>query len=39
MLAMHQSETAPLALFHEDDTFAGAISVADVVAAVLRKKT
>ena len=39
MLAMHQSEIAPLALFNDDDTFAGAISVADVVAAVLRKRT
>jgi glycine betaine/proline transport system ATP-binding protein len=37
MLAMHQSETAPLALFNEDNTFAGAIGVQDVLRAVLRR--
>jgi len=37
MLAMHCSETAPVALFNNDSTFAGAISVKDVLQAVLKK--
>jgi glycine betaine/proline transport system ATP-binding protein len=37
MLAMHKSETAPVALFNEDNTFAGAIGVKDVLRAVLKK--
>jgi glycine betaine/proline transport system ATP-binding protein len=37
MLAMHRSETAPVALFHEDDRFAGAIAVKDVLQAVLKR--
>lgn len=37
MLAMHQSDTAPVALFNDDNTFAGAIGVRDVLQAVLRR--
>jgi glycine betaine/proline transport system ATP-binding protein len=37
MLAMHRSETAPVALFNDDSTFAGAIGVKDVLQAVLKK--
>jgi glycine betaine/proline transport system ATP-binding protein len=37
MLAMHKSETAPVALFNDDNTFAGAIGVKDVLQAVLKK--
>jgi glycine betaine/proline transport system ATP-binding protein len=37
MLAMHKSETAPVALFNEDNTFAGAIGVKDVLRAVLKR--
>ena len=37
MLAMHKSETAPVALFNEDSTFAGAIGVKDVLQAVLKR--
>lgn len=37
MLAMHKSETAPVALFNEDNSFAGAIGVRDVLRAVLKK--
>ncbi len=37
MLAMHRSETAPVALFNDDNTFAGAIGVKDVLQAVLKK--
>jgi glycine betaine/proline transport system ATP-binding protein len=37
MLSMHQSETAPVALFHDDNTFAGAIGVKDVLRAVLKR--
>ena len=37
MLAMHKSETAPVALFNDDNTFAGAIGVKDVLRAVLKK--
>lgn len=38
MLAMHRSETAPVALFNEDNTFAGAIGVSDVLQAVLKRQ-
>jgi glycine betaine/proline transport system ATP-binding protein len=37
MLAMHKSETAPVALFNENNTFAGAIGVKDVLRAVLKR--
>jgi glycine betaine/proline transport system ATP-binding protein len=37
MLSMHKSETAPVALFNDDNTFAGAIGVKDVLQAVLKK--
>ena len=35
MLAMHRADTAPVALFNDDNTFAGAIGVRDVLQAVL----
>jgi glycine betaine/proline transport system ATP-binding protein len=38
MLAMHKSETAPVALFNDDNTFAGAIGVRDVLRAVLKRE-
>ena len=38
MLAMHRSETAPVALFNDDNTFAGAIGVKDVLQAVLKRQ-
>jgi glycine betaine/proline transport system ATP-binding protein len=37
MLAMHKSETTPVALCNEDNTFAGAIGVRDVLQAVLKR--
>jgi glycine betaine/proline transport system ATP-binding protein len=37
MLAMHQADVAPVALFNDDNTFAGAIGVRDVLQAVLRR--
>jgi glycine betaine/proline transport system ATP-binding protein len=37
MLAMHKSETAPVALFNDDNSFAGAIGVKDVLRAVLKR--
>ena len=37
MLAMHRADTAPVALFNDDNTFAGAIGVRDVLQAVLRR--
>ena len=37
MLAMHRSETAPVALFNDDNTFAGGIGVKDVLQAVLKR--
>jgi glycine betaine/proline transport system ATP-binding protein len=37
MLAMHQSQTAPVALFDESSRFVGAIGVRDVLSAVLRR--
>ncbi len=39
MLAMHKSETAPVALFNDDSTFAGAIGVKDVLRAVLKRES
>jgi glycine betaine/proline transport system ATP-binding protein len=39
MLAMHRADTAPVALFNDDNTFAGAIGVRDVLQAVLRKSS
>ncbi|MBG1232874.1 choline ABC transporter ATP-binding protein [Aestuariivirga litoralis] len=39
MLAMHMSETAPVALFNDDSTFAGAIGVRDVLRAVLKRES
>ena len=38
MLAMHKSETAPVALFNDDSTFAGSIGVRDVLRAVLKRE-
>ena len=37
MLAMHRSQTAPVALFDEASRFMGAIGVRDVLSAVLRR--
>ena len=37
MLAMHRSQTAPVALFDEASRFVGAIGVRDVLSAVLRR--
>lgn len=37
MLAMHRSQTAPVALFDEQSRFVGAIGVRDVLSAVLRR--
>jgi glycine betaine/proline transport system ATP-binding protein len=37
MLAMHSSQTAPVALFDEQSRFVGAIGVRDVLSAVLRR--
>jgi len=37
MHAMHQSRTAPVALFDEASRFVGAIGIADVLKAVLRR--
>jgi glycine betaine/proline transport system ATP-binding protein len=37
MLAMHKSETTPVALCNDDNTFAGAIGVKDVLQAVLKR--
>jgi glycine betaine/proline transport system ATP-binding protein len=37
MLAMHRSQTAPVALFDEQSRFVGSIGVRDVLSAVLRK--
>lgn len=38
MLAMHRSETAPVALFNDDNSFAGSIGVRDVLQAVLKRQ-
>src|SRR5690606_14320155 len=37
MLAMHRSQTAPVALFDDQSRFVGAIGVRDVLSAVLRR--
>lgn len=37
MFAMHQSQTAPVAIFDEQSRFIGAIGVRDVLKAVLRR--
>jgi glycine betaine/proline transport system ATP-binding protein len=37
MLAMHRSQTAPVAIFDESSRFIGAIGVRDVLSAVLRR--
>jgi glycine betaine/proline transport system ATP-binding protein len=37
MLAMHRADTAPVALFDENEHFVGAIGVRDVLQAVLRR--
>src|SRR5690606_5807137 len=37
MHAMHQSQTAPVALFDERSRFVGAIGVRDVLKAVIRR--
>jgi glycine betaine/proline transport system ATP-binding protein len=37
MLAMHRGDTAPVALFDENQRFVGAIGVRDVLQAVLRR--
>jgi glycine betaine/proline transport system ATP-binding protein len=37
MLAIHRSQTAPVALFDEQSRFVGAIGVRDVLSAVLRR--
>jgi glycine betaine/proline transport system ATP-binding protein len=37
MLAMHRGDTAPVALFDDDQRFVGAIGVRDVLQAVLRR--
>ncbi|WP_315924463.1 choline ABC transporter ATP-binding protein [Mesorhizobium sp. SP-1A] len=37
MLAMHRSQTAPVALFDERSRFVGAIGIRDVLSAVLRR--
>lgn len=37
MLAMHHTDTAPVALFDDDDKFVGSIGVKDVLRAVLKR--
>ncbi len=37
ILAMHRSQTAPVAVFDEDERFLGAIGVRDVLQAVIRR--
>ena len=37
MLAMHRSQTSPVALFDDQSWFVGAIGVRDVLPAVLRR--
>ncbi|MGE0500187.1 MAG: choline ABC transporter ATP-binding protein [Rhizobiaceae bacterium] len=37
MLAMHRSQTAPVALFDDQSHFVGAIGIRDVLSAVLRR--
>lgn len=38
MLAMHHAETAPVAIFDENERFLGAVGVDDVLQAILRKR-
>ena len=38
MLAMHKADTAPVALFNDDNQFVGVIGVKDVLQAVLRRE-
>ena len=38
MLAMHNSDAAPVALFNDNQTFVGAIGMRDVLRAVLKKE-
>ena len=38
MLAMHRADTAPVALFNDDNQFVGVIGVKDVLQAVLRRE-
>jgi glycine betaine/proline transport system ATP-binding protein len=38
ILAMHNSNTAPVALFDDENRFVGAIGVRDVLQAILRRK-
>jgi glycine betaine/proline transport system ATP-binding protein len=38
MLAMHRSQTAPVALFDEQSRFVGSIGIRDVLSAVLRRQ-
>jgi glycine betaine/proline transport system ATP-binding protein len=37
MLAMHNADTAPVALFDDEDRFVGAIGVSNVLRAVLKR--
>ena len=37
MLAMHRSQTSPVALFDDQSRFVGAIGIRDVLSAVLRR--
>ena len=39
MLAMHRSQTAPVALFDDQSRFVGAIGIRDVLSAVLEAVT
>jgi glycine betaine/proline transport system ATP-binding protein len=37
MLAMHHADTAPVALFDDQDRFVGSIGVSNVLQAVLKR--
>ncbi len=37
MLAMHRSQTSPVALFDDQSRFVGEIGIRDVLSAVLRR--
>ena len=37
MLAMHRSQTSPVALFDDQSRFVGSIGIRDVLSAVLRR--
>ncbi len=37
MLAIHNADTAPVALFDEEDRFVGSIGVRNVLQAVLKR--